>query len=145
MGDRDIDRNKEVALKFIQSISTNDAAGIESCLAPGATTVSKGFSKITGVRTAQEMVGMIGALKALLPNGLGLSIQSVTASDDRVVIEAEGDTRTSAGTPYCNQYCFVITMADSKVKQVNEYFCGVLANEVIWPLVEPMLAQAPAT
>lgn len=139
------ERNEEVALKFIQAINRSDAATVQSCLAPGATTVSKGFSKIAGVRSANEMVGMIDALKILLPTGLGLTIRSVTAGGDRVVIEAEGDTKTSAGKPYCNQYCFVITLADGKVKHVNEYFCGVLANEVIWPLVEPRVSQPPAT
>lgn len=137
--------NEEAALKFIQSLNRNDAAGVQSCLASGATTVSKGFSKIAGVRSANEMVGMIDALKMLLPTGLGLTIHSVTASGDRVVIEAEGATTTSTGKPYCNQYCFVITLLDGKIKQVNEYFCGVLANEVIWPLVEPMVGQRPAT
>jgi ketosteroid isomerase-like protein len=77
----------------------------------------------------------------MMPTGLNFTIHTVTAEGDRVAIEAEGNAVTSQGTPYRNQYCFMFTLADGKIKQINEYFCNVHANEVLWPLVEEAQKQ----
>lgn len=132
------EQNKEVVLRFIQAMGTNDPATAATCLAPDAFTLAKGFSKFAGVRKYDTIVGMIGAFSELMPTGLRLTVQSMTAEGDRVVAEAEGDAVTAEGKPYRNQYCFVFTLSDGKIRQVNEYFCGLLAEEVLWPLVEAM-------
>jgi ketosteroid isomerase-like protein len=72
----------------------------------------------------------------LIPSGLRFSIGDVTADGNRVVVEAEGNAVTVAGTPYRNQYCFVFTLKDGKIKKVHEYFCSKLADEVLWPVAE---------
>jgi len=131
------EHNKSVALKFMEAMGTNNPQMAAACLAPDAAAIAKGFGKFAGTRQAQTMVGMIEEFKKIVPAGLRFTILSVTAEGDRVVIEAEGNAVTSAGTPYCNQYCFVMTLADGKIKRVNEYFCNILANDVLWPLVAP--------
>lgn len=132
------EQNKEVALRFMKAMGTNDPELAAGCLAPDAFAVAKGYGKFAGVRQASVMVGMIGEFKKMMPTGLRFTIQSVTASDDHVAIEAEGNAVTALGTSYHNQYCFVFTLADGKIKQVNEYFCNIHANEVLWPLAERM-------
>ena len=83
------------------------------------------------------MIGMIEAFNAILPDRACASASAASSpGDDQVAVEAEGDGLTAAGVPYRNQYCFVFKLADGKVKQVNEYFCTVHADEVLWPLVE---------
>jgi len=62
-------------------------------------------------------------------------IRSVTAEGDRVVVEFEGNATLSNGASYCNQYCMVFTLSDGRIKQVNEYFCTLLADEVLFPLI----------
>ena len=62
-------------------------------------------------------------------------IQSVTAEGDRVVVEFEGNATLVNGESYCNEYCMVFTLSDGKIKQVNEYFCTILADKVLFPLV----------
>jgi len=130
------EENKQVALRFMEAMGTNNPDLAAGCLAPDACAVAKGFGKFAGVRPAETMVGMIDEFKKMIPTGLRFTIHSVTAERDRVVVEAEGDALTRLGTPYHNQYCFVFTMAGGKIKQVNEYFCNIHANEVLWPLVE---------
>lgn len=130
------EQNKQVALRFMQAMGSNDPETAAACLSPDAKAIAKGFGKFAGVRPAQTMVGMIDAFKRMIPTGLRFDIKSVTAEGDRVVVEAEGNAVTSQGKPYCNQYCFIFTLADGKIVQMNEYFCHVLANEVLWPLVE---------
>lgn len=132
------EQNKQLALRFIQAMNDGDPEAGDACLTPDAFTVSKGFGKFSGVRQRETMVGTIKAFKTLLPTGLRLTVNSITAEGDRVVAECEGNAVTSEGKPYCNQYCFVFTCADGKIARVNEYFCNVLADEVLWPLVEAM-------
>lgn len=137
------EQNKQVVITFIEAMGSSDAAGAAPCLAPECFTVAKGFGKFAGVRPYETMVGTIDAFQQLVPTGLRPTIHTITADGERVVVEWEGDARTADGTPYCNQYCMVFTVRDGLIRQVNEYFCNVLADRVLWPLVEPMAAQIP--
>ena len=132
------DRNREVTLKFIEAMGSNDAQGAAECLAPDGMAVTKGFSKASGTRKAGTVVEAIESFKALMPTGLRLEVLTVTAEDDRVVVEAVGNAVTGEGKPYCNEYCFVATLEDGRIKQFNEYLCTKLAEDVLWPLVEKM-------
>lgn len=136
------EQNKKVVITFIEAMGRSDGAAAIPCLDPEAFTLAKGFGKFAGVRQYDTIVGTIDAFKQLLPAGLRPTIQSITAEDDRVVVEFEGNSVTCDGQPYCNQYCMVFTMRDGRIRQVNEYFCTILADQVLWPLVEKM--QNPA-
>jgi ketosteroid isomerase-like protein len=52
-----------------------------------------------------------------------------------VVLEFDGNAVLSNGQQYCNQYCFVFTFENGLIKQLNEYFCTVLADAAILPLL----------
>lgn len=127
--------NIDTVLTFINAMSNGDAETADSCVGPNAFTVAKGYGKFAGVRQRGVMVGTIAAFKQLLPGGLNVTINSVTAESDRVVVEFEGNSETSEGVPYHNQYCMVFIMEAGKIGQVNEYFCTMHADEVLWPLV----------
>jgi ketosteroid isomerase-like protein len=139
------EQNKQVVLKFIDAMGSGNGAEAAPLLDPEAFTLAKGFGKFAGVRKYETIVGTIDALKLLVPTGLRPSVQSVVAEGDRVVVEWEGDAVASDGKAYKNQYCMVFTMRDGRIKQVNEYFCTILADQVLWPLVEKMLSQIPAS
>lgn len=130
-----IERNKQVVLKFIQAMGRSDPEAAAECLDEKAFAVAKGFGKFAGVRRHETMVSTIDAFSKLLPTGLCPEVLTVTAEAERVVVEWEGRASTVEGKNYCNQYCMVFFMRDGKILQVNEYFCNVLANEVLWPLV----------
>jgi uncharacterized protein len=132
------EENKRVVLQFMEGMGTNNAAMAAPCLAEDACAIAKGYGKLAGRREAATMTGMIEAFKQMLPTGLNLSILRVIADGDNVAVEAEGDGTTSTGVPYRNQYCFVFTLENGKIKQVNEYFCTIHADEVLWPLVEQL-------
>lgn len=138
------EQNIKTVLSFIEAMSNADAAAADPCVGPGGFTVAKGYGKFAGVRQRDTMVGTIAAFKQLLPNGLNVDIKSVTAQDDRVVVEFEGDAITCDGKPYQNQYCMVFLMdSDHRISQVNEYFCNIHADEVLWPLVESLSGEIP--
>jgi ketosteroid isomerase-like protein len=129
------EQNKQVVLCFIAAMGKGDAAEAAPCLAPDAFTLAKGFGKFAGVRQYDLILATIGAFRKLVPDGMQPVIQSVTAEGDRVVVEFEGNATLSNGASYCNQYCMVFSLQGGKIKQVNEYFCTILADEVLFPLI----------
>jgi ketosteroid isomerase-like protein len=137
------DDNKTVALRFIAAMGTCDRDEAIACLDPSAFTIAKGTGKFAGIRRYETMIGTIEALKFLLPTGLRPKILSVTAEGDRVAVEWEGDAVTQEGRPYCNQYAMVFFLREGRIVQVNEYFCNVLADDVLWGLVASMSDQIP--
>lgn len=139
------EQNKQTVVRFIEAMGRSDGAAAIPCLDPEAFTLAKGFGKFAGVRHYDTIVGTIDAFKQLLPTGLRPTIHTVIAEGDRVVVEFEGNAQTCDGQPYCNQYCMVFTLRDGRIRQVNEYFCTILADTVLWPLVERMQQPASAT
>lgn len=130
--------NKAVVLKFIEAMGRGDAAAAAPCISEDTFTLAKGFGKFAGVRTHDTILATIDAFRNLMPEGMEPTIQSVTAEDNRVVVEFEGNGTLYNGEPYANEYCMVFTLEDGRIKQVNEYFCTLLADKVLWPLLEGM-------
>ena len=131
------EQHKQVVIRFIEAMGRSDAATAATCLNPDATTLAKGFGKFAGVRHYDVIVGTIAAFKELVPSGLSPTIHTVTAEGDRVIVEFEGKATLANGAQYNNQYCMVFTMRDGKIQHVNEYFCTLLADQVLYPLVAP--------
>jgi uncharacterized protein len=127
--------NKAVVIKFIEAFSEGDAETAATCLAPDVVVVAKGFGKLSGARSYELVVATTAAFKDTIPTGLRPEFKTVTAEGDRVAVEFEGNAVLANGVDYCNQYCMVFTLADGLIKHVNEYYCTILADERILPLL----------
>ncbi len=130
------DDNKAVVLRFIEAMGKGDAETAATCITKDTFTLAKGFGKFAGVREHDTILATIAAFRDLMPDGMEPVIRSVTGEGDRVVVEFEGNGTLFNGQPYCNEYCMVFTLRDGRIVQVNEYFCTILADEVLWPLIE---------
>lgn len=135
------EQNKQLVRDFIEAFSRGDVEATKACLAPDAITYAKGFGKLSGARPYEFIVATTGAFKALIPTGLRPQFKSVTAEGDRVAVEFEGNAVLANGADYCNQYCMVFTLKDGRIKQVNEYYCTILADERIGPLLAEVEEQ----
>lgn len=136
--------NKNTVIKFIEAFSDGDAETAKTCLATDAQTIAKGFGKLSGPRPYELIVATTAAFKDIIPTGLRPEFLTVTAEEDRVTVEFEGNATLINGEAYCNQYCMVFTLADGLIKNVNEYYCTILADEKILPLLADVEAQRPA-
>lgn len=130
--------NKQVVLNFIAAMGRGDAAAAAPCITEDAYTLAKGFGKFAGVRTHDTILATIDAFSQLMPGGMQPTIHSAIAEGDKVVVEFEGHGTLVNGESYGNQYCMVFTLRDGRICQVNEYFCTLLADQQLWPLVEGM-------
>jgi uncharacterized protein len=141
MGNDMSEQNKQIAVRFIEAFSRGDAEGAKACLAPDALTIAKGFGRLSGQRSYQLILATTATFKEIIPTGLRPNFQSVTGEGDRVAVEFEGDATLANGERYCNQYCMVFTFSDGKIKQVNEYYCTILADQRIGPLLSGVEEQ----
>jgi ketosteroid isomerase-like protein len=137
--------NADVALAFIDAMSRGDAEAIDACLTPDAVAYAMGFGKLSGSRGRDEIVANTGAFKQLMPTGLRPTYRSITAEGERVVVEFDGDAVLANGVDYRNQYCMVFTLADGRITRLNEYYCTILADDRIGPLLMDVEAQRNAT
>jgi ketosteroid isomerase-like protein len=133
-----VEDNKQIVLKFIEAMGRGDAEAAAPCIAEDTFTLAKGFGKFAGVRTHDTILATIAAFRQLMPSGMDPVIHSVIAEGDRVVVEFEGNGVLVNGESYSNQYCMVFTLRDGRIRQVNEYFCTLLADQVLWPLIAGM-------
>jgi ketosteroid isomerase-like protein len=130
-----IERNKEVVRNFIDAFSNGDTEAAKACLAPDALVIAKGFGRLSGPRTYDFIVATTGAFKELMPSGLRPQYRTFIAEGDQVVVEFEGDATLVNGERYCNQYCMVFTLEAAKIKRSHEYYCTILADQKIGPLL----------
>jgi len=129
------DVRKETALAFIQAMSDADAQSMARCTTDDAVTYTKGYGQVSGWRNRETMLATTAAFHDIVPTGFRHEIVSIVAEGDKVVVEFEGNAELSNGTPYCNQYVFIFTFAGDRICQLNEYFCTVLADRTIMPLL----------
>lgn len=127
--------NKQVALNFLSAMSDGDAEGMARCITADAETFTKGFGQVSGWRNRETMLATAAAFRDVVPTGFRPKVEKVVAEGDSVVLEFEGNAELSNGEPYCNQYVFVFTFSGGKIRQLNEYFCTVLADRAILPLL----------
>lgn len=132
------DANKQVVLAFIEAMGKGDPEAAAPCITDDAYTLAKGFGSFAGVREHDTILATIGAFHQLMPDGMQPEIVSVTAEGDRVVVEFEGNGVLFNGESYGNQYCMVFRMRDGRICQVNEYFCTLLAEQRLWPVIADM-------
>jgi ketosteroid isomerase-like protein len=57
----------------------------------------------------------------------------IIAEGDTVVVLARGEVTTKSGTPYNNDYCFVIRMKDGRITEIAEYMDTALVEAVLAP------------
>jgi ketosteroid isomerase-like protein len=133
-------QNKDVAAAFFVALGSGNTDALQHLMDPDIQAISMGDSMMTGTRTYQDIMGVADMFGVLLQDGIRFDIVSMTAEDNRVAVEAEGHSNLKDGTPYDNNYHFLLTMKDGKIIRMKEYFCTNLVNKVLGPAFAQMAA-----
>jgi uncharacterized protein len=119
----DLVRNKSVAR---QAAETLGALNIEEFLGLLADDVSfetpVRHEVFAGQKTKEQLRKELGMMKDILPNGVVLTIQTITAEDDRVHLELVGKAKTANGRDYNNRYHWFLQVRDGKIRAFRDYF-----------------------
>ena len=130
-----LDENKRIVQGFIRALDTLDVCELRRRLDQDAKLETTGDWSASGVRSTDQFIRELSALHRVLPGGLGLRLISITAEDDRIVVELEGGATTSAGENYSNHYCQIYRIKDGKIVTFREYMDSALAERLIFPLL----------
>lgn len=139
-----LEANKNLVLKFIQAFSDGDVETSVECLSTDAVTYAKGFGVLSGPRPYEIIIATTAKFKDIIPTGLQPDFLTVIAQGDRVAVEFEGHATLSNGEEYNNEYCMVFTVKDGRITKVNEYYCTILADTKVLPLLSGVEEQRHA-
>jgi len=126
------EHNKRLVRDTWNAVTAGDIDTFLGNLADDVTWTFFGSHRFAGTfRGKDELLAkLFGPLGEVLEDGIKVTIDSMTAEDDRVVIEARGEARAKSGAPYNNHYCIVVTVADGRVRHVREYLDSELVTAV---------------
>ena len=136
--------NKTVGLTFVEALGRGDAELVKTVISEDLIAVAKGSGVGAGSRNYAEIIAIFDMFSTITKTGLNPTILSVTAEDDRVVVEWDGHCTLINGAVYDNHYVHVFFVRDGKIRELHEYFDTLLTNEVLGPLMGEGRATTPA-
>lgn len=74
---------------------------------------------------------LLTPLRAMIADRIRTVPQRVFADGDHVIVEARGNNTTKTGKPYNNTYCFIIRLAEGKIREITEYLDTELVTAVL--------------
>lgn len=122
---------KEKAVEMILSIPKG--AFPEGMFAPD-------FSAWTGI--SHDVPGDVyrqrsGIISKIFTDGLDITIERVTAEDDRVAVQARGDGMLFSGEHYVQDYHFLVVFDEQdRVRHFREYIDTHIVHEMLRPAME---------
>ena len=131
-----IEENKVIARKFVECLSRGDIEGLVSTIGEDVIFETMGSSIMSRRRSRAELPLAYRTILAACPDGVRLTIRSITAEDDRVSVEAQGSAMAVSGKSYNNQYHFLFLIRDGKVRELREYVDTKLLDEIFGPLLK---------
>ena len=128
-------KNYEIARAYFDAVSKGELP--DSLLTPDMTAWTT-LGGNTDKASYQGMVKMLGAMCSRSPE---FAIKSITAEDDRVVVEADSEATLINGEDYRNTYIFVFRVRDGRIASVAEHFNALIVKEKLTPLMKTLAAS----
>ncbi|SEH19220.1 hypothetical protein SAMN05428974_3293 [Sphingopyxis sp. YR583] len=125
--------NKALVREFLTALGQGDSARLSKMLHPDCRAIATGTCSLSGERDRDAILEMVDTLDHTTQNGIAFSIISMTAEEDRVSAEVEGQSILANGEPYNNQYHFLFRFRGDTLVELKEYFCTKLVEDVLLP------------
>ena len=130
-----LEANKALAKRWIDAVTAGDVEAFRSAMAEDGLHEVPGTCFMSGIRTRDEASQAIGLITALTKGGLTLTILNMTAEDDRVSVEALGESELISGASYNNRYHFLFVIRDDHILSIKEFVDTKLVDAVLGPLM----------
>jgi ketosteroid isomerase-like protein len=130
--------NKVLATRFLNALGVGDTETLGQVMHRDFQAIAKGHAAISGSRSYELVMKTSKAFTALTKSGLNPKILSMTAEEDRVAVEWQGDCTLVNGAEYNNHYAFIFYFRDGKILKIHEYFDTHLTDTVLLPLLTEM-------
>ena len=123
---------KELATEFLSEFKDPDPARLATMVASDFEWKVMTKMEMPPVKGHDGLKAFVRGLKAMMPRGLGLKIETVICEGDRCAVQAESDTIAANGKHYNNRYHFDIRFDGDKIAEVREYCDTNHAREVFF-------------
>jgi uncharacterized protein len=125
--------NKQIVQAIFAELAQGNSRPLVESMAEDFSWTVTGSNRWSGRYEGKQKV--LNELLAVLRERIDGRIKTVArrfiAEGDFVVVEARGNNTTKDGRPYNNSYCFVIRLADGKLREITEYMDTELVTSVL--------------
>jgi hypothetical protein len=127
--------NKALVQSIFEARSRRDPAPFIAAMADDFVWRITGSTAWSGeyIGKAEVRERLLKPLYAQFSAPTSITATRILADGDHVAVECKGDATTIAGERYANTYCFVIRLADGKLKELTEYMDTALVARVLKP------------
>jgi uncharacterized protein len=125
--------NKEIVQAIFSELAQGNSRPLVEAMADDFCWTVSGSNRWAGTYTGKQAVlnDLLGQLRARIEGRIKTVPHRFIAEGDFVVVEARGDNTTKDGRPYNNAYCFVIRLAEGKLREITEYMDTELVTSVL--------------
>jgi len=124
------DQNKKITKEFFEALSNGSDKYLDF-YTDESIIWTAGNNAIGGTRTKEEVVGFAQNILSAFPTGITFNIKGMTAEDERVAVEINGEAMHASGATYNNQYHFLLIIKDGKILELKEYMDTQLAAKIL--------------
>jgi ketosteroid isomerase-like protein len=128
------ERNKATALSYIhEGIGAQDTSVFRYFREDARFWQNGKKLELAGYHDMKELAELTPKAMGKFPNGMKFEILTVTAEENRVLIESESDAVLANGTQYNNQYVFAFYFDEAgKILEFREYWDPLYAYETMF-------------
>jgi ketosteroid isomerase-like protein len=120
------EENRKKAIAFVEAMART---GIDLSV---VTDDAQWWVPGTGWLSRAEFMRLVERFGARLDGPVTLTIEGVTAEEDRVAVEAQAHAPLKNGKIYRNTYHFLFIFRDGKICRAKEYNDTFHVQEVLW-------------
>ena len=118
-----MEENKQLLQNIFKELSMGDSRPFVAALADDVTWKVMGRTQWSGTYRGKQTVldDLLRQLQSRLADRYRASAERIIAEGPYVVVQARGQSVTTAGIPYNNEYCFIYRVENGQIKEVIEY------------------------
>ena len=126
-----IEEHKHTVIDFFNQMSNGNVEGFVNLYHDEGAVWTSGDTLISGTQKKAAILEFAGEIYKSFPHGIKFKINSMTAEDDRVAVEAESDGLHVSGLRYQNLYHFLFIFKEGKVLLLKEYMDTEKVTDVL--------------
>ena len=124
--------NKKLIQDAFDAWAAGDGAAFFNILAEDVQWTVIGSGPVSRAYTSRQafLDGAAKPLNAKLAGPIQPTVVNIIAEGDNVVLQWEGTATAKSGKPYNNSYCWVMRVADGKVREGTAYIDTALVADL---------------
>ena len=125
--------NKQIVHNIFDELAQGNSRPLVESMADDFCWTVTGSTRWSRSYNGKETVlkELLAPLRSMIADRIRTTAHHFIAEGDHVVVEARGNNITKAGLPYNNTYCFVVRLADGKLREITEYMDTALVTSVL--------------